>query len=263
MNKFYKINIFIIFIIFIILSAFSCSNIKNNKDTIFQYSTINALLEGYYDGDLTLRNASKYGDFGIGTFNNLDGEMIFLDNKFYQIKSDGNVYEINESSMTPFIAVTNFEIDKKVEINKNFNFKELEDYIDSLLPGDNIPYAIKVKGSFDKMKVRSVPKQSKPYKKLVEIVKNQPVFELSNTTGTIIGFKLPKYVNNINVAGYHFHFITDDKKKGGHVLDFQLKNGIIEIDYTYDFYMIIPQSDDFNKIDLEKEKSKELKKVEK
>ena len=210
-----------------------------------------------------MNQAGKYGDFGIGTFNGLDGEMVFLDNIFYQIKSDGNVYKIDKSNKTPFAAITYFESDKETQLEEDYTFKEIEEYIDGILPSRNLPYAVKIKGKFKKIKVRSVPKQKKPYAKLIEIVKNQPVFELTDVEGTIVGFILPQYTSNINVPGCHFHFITEDKKKGGHVLEFSLENAVMQIDYTYDYYIILPQSDDFFKVKLEKDNKKELNEVEK
>lgn len=233
-----------------------------NKDLLFQTSTINFLLDGVFDGDMTFGELKKNGDFGLGTFNNLDGEMIELDGNIYQIRSDGIAYTVNDSMMTPFSAVTFFELDKKYSVNRSMNYSETIKYLDEMLPTKNIIYAIRISGTFEYIKTRSVPKQSKPYPKLVEVTKTQSTFEFHNTTGTIVGFRIPDYMSGINVPGYHFHFLTDDKKAGGHVLAWQIANVSFDVDYTYDFAMELPENEDIYKLDSSN-KTAELAEVEK
>ena len=249
--------------IFLVIAIFGCSHLPQNNDILFQTSTIDALLEGVYDGEITYKELKQHGDFGIGTFNSLDGEMIGLEGKFYQIKADGVAYLVDSSLKTPFAVVTFFEPDKSVSLVQDVDYDQLEQYLDNLLPTKNIFYAVKIEGIFRYIKTRSVPKQNKPYPPLVEVVKNQPTFEFHNVEGTIVGFRCPVYVEGINVPGYHLHFITGDKKAGGHLLECQIKNVKIEIDYTSEFYMALLGSNEFYKVDLAKEKKTELEKVEK
>lgn len=220
-------------------------------------------MEGIYDGDVTFKELKQHGDFGIGTFNQLDGEMIGFDNNFYQVKIDGIAYKVDDSQKTPFAVVTFFEPDKTVFLDGNLNFQQLTEYLDTLIPTKNIFYAIKIDGNFKYMKTRSVPKQGKPYQKLADAVKYQSVFEFNSTKGTIIGFRTPEYANGINVPGYHLHFITEDKKAGGHVLDLITDKNNIEIDYTSNFYMDLLKSKEFYNLGLDKDKQEELEKIEK
>lgn len=230
---------------------------------MYQTSTINALLEGVYDGDITFHTLKEHGDFGLGTFQALDGEMIALDGHFYQIKSDGRVYPVDASMKTPFAVVTFFDPDQTTFIDKQLDFKELEGYLDSILPTENIFYAIKLEGTFSYSKARSVPRQTKPYPPLAEAAKHQKIFEFHDVTGVIVGFRLPKYMEGINVPGYHLHFITDDRKAGGHLLACTIKNVHVEIDYTNDFYMVLPEKDDFYNVNLAKDNQKQIDKIEK
>ena len=222
------------------------------------------MLKGVYDGDITFQELKQHGDFGLGTVNALDGEMIGLEGKFYQIRTDGISYPINNSMKTPFAVMTFFEPDKSVWLDEAINnYEQLRGYLDNLLPTKNIFYAIKIEGVFEYIKTRSVPKQNKPYPPLVEVVKNQSTFEFHNTEGTMVGFWCPAYVEGVNVPGYHLHFITEDRKAGGHLLECRMQNVTIEIDYTSDFYMVLSQSGGFYEVDLTKGKQKELEKVEK
>ena len=238
-------------------------DIDNDEDIVYQTSTINALIEGIYDGDITFEELYKHGNFGLGTFNQLDGEMIALDGNFYQIKANGIAYLVDESMQTPFSVVTFFESDDKILLRESKNYSELEHYLDDLLPTENIFYAIKIEGTFEYIKARSVPKQNKPYSNLTIVVQNQSVFEFNDVRGTIVGFRTPEYVNGINVPGYHFHFITEDRQAGGHMLECKLDKVIINIDYTSDFYLVLPENEEFYELESAKEIQKDIETIEK
>ena len=235
---------------------------QDSRDTLFQASTITALMNGVFDGSTTYRELGEHGDFGLGTFNRLDGEMVELDGRFYQVKTDGVAYPVNDSAIAPFADVTFFEADKKISFNQSANLTQLQNFLLSEMPSKNIFYAIRLDGTFDYVKTRSVPPQSKPYPNLTIAVKNQSIFQFYNQSGTIVGFWSPSYVSGVNVAGYHFHFLTTDKKAGGHLLDLRLKNASIEIDYTPEFFMALPSSDQFDLADLSGANQGELKKIE-
>ncbi|MCP8320106.1 MAG: acetolactate decarboxylase [archaeon] len=222
-------------------SSFLNVNLQENGDILFQTSTMNALFKGEYDGFATYKELKKHGDFGLGTFDALDGEMIGLDGKFYQIKVDGIAYSVDDLMETPFAQVTFFEIDKVVLLNDSLNYTQLKHYLNDLLPTENMIYAFKIEGSFDYIKTRSIPKQNKPYPPLVEVLKNQTIFEFHHISGTIVGFWFPEYMEGVSASGYHFHFITEDRISGGHLLECRLQNVSIEIDYTTEFHMVLPE----------------------
>lgn len=258
-----KINKYFLITIIFITFLSGCAGLHPNKDIIYQTSTINALLQGVYDGEITFKELKRHGDFGIGTFNRLDGEMIGLDEKFYQIKSDGLVYPVADLMKTPFAVVTFFDSDKSIILDKTMSYEQMNKYLDELIPTKNIFYAVKIDGRFKFIKTRSVPRQNKPYPLLVDVVKKQQVTEYKDIKGTLVGFRAPEYVEGLNVAGYHFHFISEDKKVGGHVIDYQIDDGRIEIDYTSEFNMILPENPEFYNLNLKKDNKADLKKVEK
>lgn len=256
-----KKNVLGLLVVFVLMSG--CQQAEVNPEVVFQQSTIDALLAANYQASLDFKTLKQYGDFGIGTFNDLDGEMIALAGVFYQIKSDGKVYPVSDEMKTPFAAVTFFSADHVEQLADISDYTALESKIDSVLPTDNIFYGIKLEGTFDLIKVRSVPRQEKPYQPLVEVVKRQPVYEWKQVRGTLVGFKCPAYVKGINVPGYHFHFIDYDKTKGGHLLDCAVKDAKLEIDFTHEFAMHLPGNATFYQTNLKKDKAKELGKVEK
>ena len=190
-----------------------------DRDQLYQTSTITALLAGVYDGDLTCGQLVTKGDIGLGTFNALDGEMIVLDGQVYQVTITGVPVVVSDSTLTPFAAVTPFDVDITLTSTETMDLDQLKAFITANLPNDQLPYAIRIEGTFSAITTRSVPAQRPPYKPLLDVVRaGQVTFELKDVTGTIVGFHLPQYAAGVNVAGYHFHFLTADRQAGGHVL---------------------------------------------
>ncbi|WP_319507784.1 acetolactate decarboxylase [uncultured Methanolobus sp.] len=235
---------------------------NSETDTIYQFSIIDALLEGVYDGEISCAQLKEKGDFGLGTFDNLDGEMLELDGTIYQVKADGNVYEVEDSVTSPFAAVTFFEADIEDTVGQQMGSQQLAEHIATLLPSKNIMYAVKVTGKFDYMKTRSVAAQEEPYPRLVEVTEDQSVFEFNDTEGTIVGYWMPEYVEGINVPGYHLHFITQDRTAGGHILDYTISSGTIEIDSTDKFYLELPTNDNYLNKGLSQDTEGELEEAE-
>lgn len=208
--------------------------------TLFQTSTIEALLDGNYDGDVTFAELEDRGDFGLGTLNALDGEMIALDGSFYQVKADGRAYAIDGGTMTPFAVVTFFEPNVAQTLAAPIDFGALCDYLDGLVGDERACCAIRADGYFEYVKTRSVPRQRKPYPPLVEVVETQPTFELRNVPGSLVGFRFPDYTSGLNVGGYHFHFITADRSAGGHVLGCTLSRGELHVGREADLRLELP-----------------------
>jgi len=189
--------------------------------------------------------------------------MTGLRGKFYQIKADGKAYPVGDSMKTPFSVVTFFEPDQTIMIKDSKNYKQLQEYLNGLIVSGNVPYAFRIEGVFDYIKTRSVPRQKKPYPRLVEVVKNQPTFEFRNIRGSIVGFRLPRYMEGINVSGYHFHFISEDRTSGGHLLECVLRDVKVEMDSCFNFFMVLPEHGDFYTADLGEKKQGEMEAVEK
>ncbi|MBI1390777.1 MAG: acetolactate decarboxylase [bacterium] len=221
-----------------------------DRDAVYQVSTINALLQGLYDGFITFGELKQHGGFGLGTIQAADGEVMGIDGVYYQVTSDGVAHVIPDDRVTPFAAVTFFEPDLSFTLDGVESFAGLEKKIDEHLPTTNIFYAIKISGVFDYVRARSVPGQQKPYPPLTEVVKHQSEFEFDGAEGVMIGWRCPSYVKDLNVPGYHLHFLTAARDRGGHVLDARMNGVRVEIDFTLGFEMILPQSDEFYQASL-------------
>jgi acetolactate decarboxylase len=229
---------------------------------LFQTSTLQALMAGVYDGDLTFQELARHGDFGLGTFEALDGEMIALDGVFYQIKADGRVSLAAGAMKTPFAEVTFFKAGRAHMIEMPLTYRQLLDYVDKLLPSPNLPYAIRVGGHFTAVKTRSIPRQQKPYPPLAQAAEKQVVFELTNVKGVIVAFRHPAYLAGVNMPGYHCHFITADHGAGGHLLDCRVEGATVAVAALPNFFLRLPDSQEFLKSDLTGDRRQELEKIE-
>lgn len=234
-----------------------------DQEVLWQVSTINALLDGAYDGQVPMAGLKDRGNLGIGTFEALDGEMIVLDGNVYKARYDGTVEKVNDMEKTPFASVTVFNEDERLDDASFSNYEALQKTLDTMIKNPNLFYAFKISGHFSYVKVRSVPPQQKPYPPLAEVTKNQPIFEYENVKGDLVGFWCPAYVNGINVPGYHLHFISEDKTMGGHLLEVNIENATVMADQTPSFQMTLPEDEGFADLKLEEDKTEELEKVEK
>ena len=197
---------------------------EREPHVLFQASTIGALLDGAYDGDLSFDELAEHGDLGLGTLNGLDGEMIAIDGCFYRADVEGRIHPVDAEEKTPFAVVCRFEpqiettIDPLEPGGQRLTHEALLVRLDELVPPGASSCAIRLDGRFDLVRARSVPRQRPPYRPLTEVVAEQNVFELSEVDGSMVGFRFPSYVEGIEVSGYHLHFISADRTRGGHVL---------------------------------------------
>ena len=208
--------------------------------SLFQTSTIEALLDGNYDGDVSFAELQERGDFGLGTLDALDGEMVALDGGFYQIKDDGRAYAIDGRRRTPFAVVTFFEPGLSRTLATPMDLAGLCSQVDRLVGEQFACCAVRVDGRFEHVKTRSVPRQRKPYPPLVQVVEDQTTFELHDVQGSLVGFRFPDHARGLNVTGYHLHFITADRSAGGHVLGCRLASGELRVDREADLRLELP-----------------------
>ncbi len=217
----------------------------NDRDVLYQTSTIGALLQGVYDGDTTIGELRAHGDVGLGTINCLDGELVVLDGRFFTVEHSGRVRELPPETLTPFAAVTWFERDQGGLLQDITGLGALTSRLDAVLGSVNLCYTVRITGRFDYIKTRSVPRQEPPYRPLAEVVSEQAIFEFSDVSGTIVGFRMPPYVTGINVPGWHLHFLADDLSGGGHLLDCRASEATAQIDESDEIMLVLPHTESF------------------
>jgi acetolactate decarboxylase len=228
---------------------------EREAHVLFQASTIGALLEGAFDGDLSFAELAEHGDLGLGTLNHLDGEMIALDGEFFRADVDGRIHRVGPGERTPFAVVTRFKptVDARLPGEAGRSHDELLSCLDELVPAGASSCAIRLDGRFPLVRARSVPRQSPPYRPLTEVVADQHVFELADVEGTMLGFRFPSYAEGIEVGGYHLHFISADRSRGGHVLGSRTGELRVRIDPSDDLHVELPPEVEMEDPDLAEE----------
>ena len=240
----------------IVMSSLA-DTLEIDHSTLFQVSTSTALVEGVYGGVVTIAELKQHGSFGLGTFDGLDGEMLALDGHFYQVLGDGTVREARDDARVPFAVVTEFRAEREFIIDRVESFDELTAQLDSRRNTGNLFFAARIDGHFAHIRTRALCKTVSGVS-LVEATAHQPEFALTNVSGTAVGFWTPLYARTINIAGWHFHFVTNDRTGGGHVLDCQGVQLRAQLQDLADVRIAMPETAAFLQADLTQDPSHEL-----
>jgi len=247
-------------LIFLLTTFYS---IAKSENVITQVSTTGAVCESLYDGVISFADLKKLGDTGIGYFQKMDGEALCIDGKFYHFKADGSAVEAKENEKSPFFTITFFKSSSENFTNRKFNLTQMKEYLRKMLPRKNSIYAIKITGTFAMIKARTFTRQFKPYPAITQVYKGRKEYSFSNIEGTLVGFYTPAFLANINIPGFHFHFISKDRTKGGHLLELKVDSINIEVVESPEINIVIPTDSNFQKADLSKYRKKEISKIEK
>ena len=244
-----------LFLVFVLALTVCPSLAEQSGDSIYQVALLQSLAQGYFDGIITIGELKRHGDTGIGTFDGLDGEMIVLDGVVYQAIGDGSIVVPDDDTTVPFSNVTFFEEDLSVPLNAIQDMATLQATLNEVVDsrGRNLFYVVKIVGTFPTIKVRSEYRQQKPYRDLdVALAADQNEFDFEDVQGTMVGLYCPDYMGDLNSVGWHFHFITDDLKQGGHVLQVSVGDAVASLDATPGFEMITSVDEAFQGMELSK-----------
>ena len=233
---------------------------KRTKFT--QVSLFSVLLSGRYGGVITVAELKKLGSMSIATMDRLDGEMQMIDGVVYQACSDGRVYLPGDDATVPFGTVAEFHAERSVRLDGIPGYEHFEAYMAECCPQENVPLAVRFTGDFRRMKVRTVGRQEKDGLGLADAAKNEALFDFSDTSGDLVGFRLPGYVNGVNAPGWHLHFVDAERQHGGHVVNFSLCEGGLRYCYANDFQIRLPDATTLAGLNLARDWSKELKRAE-
>ena len=234
---------------------------QTSRHRAYQVSTSAALVQGVYQGAVSSRTLLANGDFGLGTFEHLDGEMVVLDGNIYQVHGDGNVQLRQDDFRVPFAVVSKFQPDEFFEVPAVSSLKELARICDGRRESDNLFYALRVDGTFERMHTRAV-KATSEGTGLVAAAERQPEFNFRDIEGTLVCIWSPSYSSSFSVPGYHFHFISKDRSKGGHVLDCSAKSLLGQIQVLSEYDVRLPETESFLKTNLAVDTTRDLQQAE-
>jgi acetolactate decarboxylase len=229
-------------------------SIEKNEDLFFHYSIWHAFVNKVFEGDLTVRELKENGDIGLGSYTLLDGELIMLDGIPYQVTEDGIVSIPNDDAEIVYANATFFEEDLAFDLKGDIDYEYLRNAINEKMPSANMFYAFKISGDFSFMKCGGLHRQEPPFEDGLDVlIPKRPIFERENFSGTMVGFFCPDFIGDINAAGYHLHFISEDKKFGGHVMEFKAKSLKVHMDEMNEYKFVLPDSDAYRQVGFDAE----------
>ena len=220
---------------------------------IYQFSLLSALMSGVASSGIPASSLSSYTQ-GLGTFASIDGELILLDGVVYQLKSDGSVHVASPEDEIPFVMATNLrptdvfrmEVERKDAVHGRLG--EVFGGCGNLFVAYRV-HAVDGKG-FGRVKVRTVGGQRYKGQPLGELGDGQKVFEYEDVDGVVVGFRSPMNWQGISLAGEHMHFLSADRKFGGHVLELEAEEVEVRAAVVSSLHIDLPRSREFNEADL-------------
>jgi acetolactate decarboxylase len=250
-------------LLLICCNSFFCLTTFAQSNNLYSAGYASGFIGGLYDGYFPYSQLKSHGDFGLGAIDKMDGELTMLQGKIYQTQFTGKTQLTNDKDKTPYAVVCFFRAGKVVHLNSQWDKARLYKYLDSLLSDQNGMYAIHIKGSFNYVKTRAFPPVAgKPYLPLADMLDKQHFFEFNNINGDLVGYRLPAFLEEAHISGYHFHFLSDKKDAGGHIIDLKTNDITIEIDKLNSYTVDLPQTADFTHFDFRKDRKEEIKSVE-
>ncbi len=243
---------------------FQASAQQKEPNQLFTAGIASGLMGGLFDGFYPVGKLLKKGDFGLGAPDKIDGELLVFKGHAYQTTASGKTVRLPDSHQASFAMVNYYKPVSSVKINGNLSKAELFKLLDSILPQQNKLYAIHINGKFQQIKTRAFPPvEHHPYPTLASMLPLQHFFSFENITGDLVGYRLPVYMDNTNIAGYHFHFLSADEKSGGHIVDLLLSDVTISWQLLTSYTVAIPDTPEFQQFDFHQNRAEDIKAVEK
>jgi acetolactate decarboxylase len=234
---------------------------RDHVPAVFLSCPINAILEGFYETNTTMADLKAKGSFGIGTFNDLDGELVLLDGIIYQLDVQGNAHPVADDQKTPFACSCPFEPISEETVQESYPQEAFNTFLLSLLPSPNMIYAIRVDGHFKSVRTRSMPR-TQNHIPLVEATAAQVESTFDDVDGTLVGFYTPDFLPSVNVPGFHFHFLSADRSRGGHLLESHLLSGTVAIQFYTRLDLNLPLTLDYLGAEFKRDAEADIEKAE-
>lgn len=235
-------------------------------DTAFyQVSTLNSLMLGNFDGVVSVEELLRHASWGVGTFEGLDGEAVLCDGHVYDGRADGSCTEQDPSALLPFCAAADFTGEaERFSIHDCCSLAAVEEALDAARDdgNDNLWHLVALHSLFPQVRWRSCPKQEKPYPTMEACAREQREFEAHAQAGWVIGVRVPPYMAGVNMPGWHLHFLSEDRRRGGHLLDLAVQVAAGRLQSYHEFQLVVPVSPEFGSEDLTQDLSTETRRVE-
>jgi len=236
------------------------------ENKIFQVSTLQAFVLGYSRAVINVAELLREGDTGLGTFEDVNGEMIVLDGHCYRADQNGCVTEVAAGTGVPFATVASFHGEQRFELNQMPDIASIRRELDRKIEerfGLNSMHVVRIDGEFEKVDARSEAPYRSHHVTLKQVLtQNQKAFIFEKIRGSLVGVYFPDYMDGINMPGWHLHFLSEDRSKGGHVFEVSLRQGAAKVDRITNIFINLPADAAFDTYSLKQNLQEEIKSVE-
>lgn len=236
------------------------------KNKVYQVSTLQALALGYTRAVINVEDLLKEGDTGLGTFEDVNGEMIVMEGRCFRADQNGDVTVVSPDTGVPFAAVAKLYGEQQFQLGNMPDITSVRNELTRKIEerfGLNSMHVVRIDGLFEKVDARSEAPYRSHHITLKEVLgKNQKAFMFENIRGSLVGVYFPDYMDGINMPGWHLHFISEDRSKGGHVFDVSVLEGVAKVDKISNIYINLPKEAAFDTYSLKQDLQDEIKSVE-
>ena len=239
---------------------------EQNFVKYYQVSTLQALALGFSKSVITVGELLQHGNLGLGTFEDVDGEMIVLDGKCYRAQNNGEVVPAENERDVPFASICCFQSHRTETFEKMDTIEQIKEWLTLRIEeefGLNSMYAVRINGEFSRVDARSESGTKAHHVTLKDALSiTQEAFIFENIKGSLVCVYYPDYMDGINAAGWHMHFLSEDKRKGGHVFDISMTRGNASFCKITSLEIRIPDSPAFDTYALKCASKEEIQSVE-
>lgn len=236
------------------------------QNKVYQVSTLQALALGYSRAVINVEELLKEGDTGLGTFEDVNGEMIVMEGRCFRADQNGDVTVVSPDTGVPFAAVAKLYGEQQFKLGNVPDITSVRNELTRKIEerfGLNSMHVVRIDGLFEKVDARSEAPYRSHHITLKEILgKNQKAFLFENIRGSLVGVYFPDYMDGINMPGWHLHFLSEDRSKGGHVFDVSVLEGVAKVDKISNIYINLPKEAAFDTYSLKQDLQDEIKSVE-
>jgi acetolactate decarboxylase len=222
------------------------SSLPDPGDALYQIGTLAAFAAGLFEGPTRYGDLLRHGDLGLGALSPLEGEVIILDGEVWHADVDGALRRLPDDARTPFAMIKRFAPEQRLRLPASASLKELVQALDARVGAPGQFHALRLDAVFERLTLRSVPRQSRPYPGLDAVLAQQRIHERERIAGTLVGFRMPAHVAGTNVPGWHLHFVDRERRLGGHVLDLRLGPATAALDSSRSLLLMLPDDPALN-----------------
>ena len=233
---------------------------------IYQISTLQALALGYTRPVVTVKELLEHGDIGLGTFEDVNGEMIVVDGQCFRATEDGTVWEAEPDMGVPFASVAKADFSPGFEVRDIPDIEKMKELLTLKIEEDfglNSMHIVRIDGAFNRVCARSESAYRSQHVDLKDILsQTQRDFMFEDISGTMVCIYYPDYMDGINAPGWHLHFLSEDRLMGGHVFDLEMESGTIYLAKINNIEIQLPSEPAFDTYSLKEASGSDIKQVE-